>query len=319
MNQNISFLHLRSYCSHETDKGQSLGVSLDRLHNGLSPFQTLVLPLSPQLQMIPALNRGRRFTKTASGLRREFGIDNNRRHSPSSQLRLGFLSSDFGEHPVGHAIFHWFKTLQNQSQLFCYASDANERSHAGTELRSQIASFCHRFVDVTDLSDEQLALLIARDRVDVLINLVGHTAGARDIVFALRPSSVQALHYGYPGSTGMNEIDYVVGDRFASPPRYAHTDFTEKLVILPHSYFISAHIHRYGYSVSSVYHPSADSFKQKRKEIGLPPDAFVLSNFNQLYKLDPNTMRTWGSMMTMNPRAHIWQTLISVRKMSSLW
>ena len=96
------------------------------------------------------------------------------------------------------------------------------------------------FIDVTALSDAEMAVLINDMQVHVLINLVGHTAGARHLVTQWRPSPVQAMHYGYPASTALPNMDYMQLDVAAAPPQHRQ-DFSERFAYFPHSHFIAAH------------------------------------------------------------------------------
>lgn len=93
---------------------------------------------------------------------------------------------------------------------------------------------------VSHLDSASIARLIASDGIQVLVNLNGYTKGARNEIFALRPAPVQLLYMGFPGSMGADFIDYLVTDRVTSPPELAHL-YYEKLLWMPHSYFVNDH------------------------------------------------------------------------------
>ena len=129
-------------------------------------------------------------------------------------------------------------------QVSCFASDSAEKGHAGSELRRQIARECTSFVDVTLLSDPEAARVINEAQLHVLLNMVGHTAGARHVLTQWKPAPVQSMHYGYPATTALPAMGYMQVDRVAVPPSLRR-DFTERLAYFPHCHFVAVHSERY--------------------------------------------------------------------------
>ena len=80
--------------------------------------------------------------------------------------------------------------------------------------------------------------MISDQRVHVLINLVGHTAGARHVITQYQPAPVQAMHYGYPGTTGLPGMQWMQLDAAAAPPT-ARADYTEAFAYFPFSHFVA--------------------------------------------------------------------------------
>ena len=114
----------------------------ERMHGGLAPFMTLVWPLPVETQLSVTVNRARKDVSLAASsplmppLRwASWALQ------ATPRLRIGFISSDFGDHPVGHALLPWLQALRRRTQLLtvCFGSDASEKRHAGTPLRRQIA------------------------------------------------------------------------------------------------------------------------------------------------------------------------------------
>lgn len=340
----------------------------ERLHGGLAPFNTLVWPVSDSTRLRVALNRAQKDIDLASALPLsskvrwldstsipvDVAIDpeqvSNSKFEATSrgalqsrtqvsieQLRLGFISSDFGDHPVGWAFLPWLLELRERKRLrlICFAMDIPEKRHAGTELRRQIASVAHEFYDVTLVSDAEAARMINDVGVHVLINLVGHTAGARHTITQYSPAPIQTSFYGYAGTTALPRMQYLQVDSTAVPPRY-HSDYTERMAYFPHSHFIAVHARRFAHtpSASRHAHPWAASSADRRAEsqngrltfsrrdLGLQLSerrlhGVALCNFNQLYKLDPESWHAWGNALRRLPDASLWLSRVTVRKDSS--
>jgi predicted O-linked N-acetylglucosamine transferase (SPINDLY family) len=112
--------------------------------------------------------------------------------------------------------------------LHAYYNHATE-DRVTPRLRRHVKHW-HR---IAELTDEALAKKIMEDGIDILVDLSGHTAGNRLLTFARKPAPVQASWIGYPGTTGLEAMDYYLADRHFLPPGEFDGQFTEKLVYLP--------------------------------------------------------------------------------------
>jgi predicted O-linked N-acetylglucosamine transferase (SPINDLY family) len=150
---------------------------------------------------------------------------------PLRRLRLGFVSPDFGRHPVGYFLIRTLENLDpDQCETVCYC---DRRMKDGLALRLQAAAMVWR--DVQGLSDKGLAETIRADRIDILFDLAGHTALNRLLAFARKPAPVQITWLGYVGTTGLAAMDDLIADRFHVPPR-AEVHFREKVLRMPDGY-----------------------------------------------------------------------------------
>ncbi len=151
--------------------------------------------------------------------------------NPKRPLRIGLVSGDFRDHPVGYFLENVLRALVDNAepklQIFGYY---NHFTNDGTTAR--IRSCCDIWRDVYSLNDEQLASQIHQDAIDILIDISGHTAHNRLPAFAWKPAPVQATWLGYFASTGVTEIDYLVADPWSVPPN-ADAHFTEQIWRLP--------------------------------------------------------------------------------------
>ena len=147
-------------------------------------------------------------------------------YKTSSQkiLKVGFVSGDFRSHSVIFFLLDTFKHLRKKEiQLFAYSNNLNEDSF--TKL---IKQYFDNWELVFHKTDKDLINLIRKDNLDILFDLSGHTANNRLAVFKNRCAPVQATWCGWLASTGVKEIDYIIGDKYATPLS-DRNKFTEKI------------------------------------------------------------------------------------------
>ena len=149
---------------------------------------------------------------------------------PERPLRLGFLSADFGRHPVGTFLV---RALESLDRSACELVGFCDRPVAD-ELTGRIAAACGTWRPTWTLGDEALAEQIRADRIDILFDLAGHT-GQRLMVFARKPAPLQVSWIGYVGTTGLAAMDYLIADRYHVPPG-SERHYREHIIRLPDGY-----------------------------------------------------------------------------------
>jgi len=170
------------------------------------------------------LEFGRRFAPTA------VRSDHANAPDPQRRLRVGYVSGDFRTHAVAQFIEPVLEQHDRKSvEIFCYYT--LNRGDAVTERFRRHAD-CWR--EVHALSDDALADQIRADAIDVLVDLSGHTAFNRLLVFARKPAPVQATWLGYLNTTGLPAIDWRITDRHAAPAGLLEAYHSERLMRLPH-------------------------------------------------------------------------------------
>ena len=147
-------------------------------------------------------------------------------------LRVGFVSGDFKAHPVGFFLEGVLKQLRKSSSIELYAYPTTTISD---DVTNRIKTLFHSWAPISGKNDKDAARLIHNDGVQILIDLSGHTAKNRLSLFGWRPAPIQITWLGYFASTGLKEMDYILGDPFVTPETEAH-HFTEKIWQLPESY-----------------------------------------------------------------------------------
>lgn len=148
------------------------------------------------------------------------------------RIRVGYVSPDFRAHVVARFLEPILANHDRKAfEVFCYHThpDVDEATEAFSKL-------AEHWLHCDELSDEELAERIRADRIDILVDLAGHTAGNRLMMFAMKPAPVQMTYLGYPHTSGVPAVDFHVTDAFADPPSYDAYN-VERQLRLPGSYF----------------------------------------------------------------------------------
>uniref|UniRef100_A0A8C8CPZ6 UDP-N-acetylglucosamine--peptide N-acetylglucosaminyltransferase 110 kDa subunit n=1 Tax=Oncorhynchus tshawytscha TaxID=74940 RepID=A0A8C8CPZ6_ONCTS len=156
----------------------------------------------------------------------------------AGRLRVGYVSSDFGNHPTSHLMQSIPGMHSSEKfEVFCYALSPDDN----TNFRVKVVAEANHFTDLSQLPcNGKAADRIHQDGLHILVNMNGYTKGARNELFALRPAPIQCMWLGYPGTSGAPFMDYIVSDKETSPFEVAE-QYSEKLAYMPHTFFIGDH------------------------------------------------------------------------------
>jgi protein O-GlcNAc transferase len=206
------------------------------------------------------------------------------------RIRVGYFSADFRNHPVGRLAVGLFETHDKshfESIALSFGPDDS------SDLRRRIKSAFEDFVDVRNLSDEDLAALIRRREIDILVDLMGLTLASRFGVLARRAAPIQVNFLGYPGTMGADWMDYIVADPTIIPREHFRF-YSERVVWLPHSY-----------QANDDKSPIAERVPT-RTECGLPESAFVFCCFNNTHKINPQIFDVWMRLLAAKANSVLW-------------
>ncbi|KAF3398753.1 putative UDP-N-acetylglucosamine--peptide N-acetylglucosaminyltransferase SEC [Talaromyces pinophilus] len=249
---------------------------------------------------------------------------------PQPYIKVGYVSSDFNNHPLAHLMQSVFGFHNpNRVKAYCYATTASDNS----THRQQIERESPQFHDASGWPVDRLVEQIVRDGIHILVNLNGYTRGARNEVFAARPAPIQMSFMGFAGTLGAEWCDYILADEMSIPrdtlspgrrdyrieDRIFEEDHAEEMenwmygerIVYTRATFFCCD-HRQSAPDSDAPHISWDREQERRwkmrKELfpALPDDAIILGNFNQLYKIEPTTFRTWLRILSDIPKAVLW-------------
>lgn len=203
------------------------------------------------------------------------------------RLRVGLVSGDLWTHPVGIFLEGVLSQLSAETiELVAYSM--NQRDDKLTE---RIKKCFVAWTPIVDMSDEQAASVIHADRVDVLIDLAGHSGRNRLPLFAWKPAPLQVSWLGYLASTGVPGMDYVLADRVAAP-EVVHQQFTEKVWCLPETF--------------NCFTPPPANHEFAVAPLPALRNAHVtFCSFQRINKLGDRTLALWGRILQALPRARL--------------
>lgn len=206
--------------------------------------------------------------------------------SPERRLRIGYVSPDFKSHPLSLFAIPLLENHDHgQFEIFCYSSvDQPSSETARTRACADV------WREVAELDDAALADLIRRDRIDILLDLTMHMVGRRLLAFARRPAPIQITWLAYPGTTGLEAMNYRLSDPFLDPPDQGNEAYTEETLRLPDSFW--------------CYDPLTDG-----PELGpLPALANGYVTFgcmNHFRKINDGVLRLWARVLGAVPRSRL--------------
>lgn len=216
--------------------------------------------------------------------------DNHRRAGQARRLngplRVGYVSPDFRRHPIGYFMRPVVAHHDRQRvEVFCYSGAAR-----GDAVTAFFKSRADGWRDVAALGDEELAELIRRDRIDVLVDLTLHMAHNRLMVFARKPAPVQVTYLGYPHTTGLAAMDYKLSDPHIDPPGTTEQFHSEKIVRLPETFFCAE---------AEESAPAVGALPAER-------NGFVtFGSMNTLMKISPRAIEAWSRIMNEVNNSHL--------------
>jgi len=145
----------------------------------------------------------------------------------SKKIKLGFVSADFREHPVGYYLLDFLPELKKFGfELYAYFNFSSEDDYT-----KKIKKNFNNWKNITFLDDKDVVALIKEAEINVLIDMSGHSGDNRLPIFTYKPAPVQISWAAYLASTGVKEIDYIIGDVY-SIPESDFQNYTEKVLQL---------------------------------------------------------------------------------------
>ncbi|KPA16673.1 O-linked N-acetylglucosamine transferase, SPINDLY family [Candidatus Magnetomorum sp. HK-1] len=205
---------------------------------------------------------------------------------PNRILRVGYVSPDFYRHSVTY-FFEPILTNHNKQEVYtvCYSDSSNTDN-----FTKRLMASANQWHDCRQMNDDDLANLIQKDQIDILVDLSGHTAKNRLLVFARKPAPIQVTYLGYVNTSGLSRMDYRIVDKWTDPIEKVHPH-TETLVRLPNTFL--------------CYSPPEDS-PPVVKEPMIINNYVTFGSFNAIKKINDATVDLWAQIINAVPSSRLY-------------
>jgi predicted O-linked N-acetylglucosamine transferase (SPINDLY family) len=202
----------------------------------------------------------------------------------NNNLIIGFVSGDFREHAVSYQITGLIRELKkfHDLKLFAYYNN-NYEDNKTKELKS----YFHKFENIFEVNDDELIKKIVEDKVNILIDLSGYSSLNRLSVFTAKPAPIQITAFGFLKTTGLKEIDYIIGDQNIL---ISDNDFTEKVLKIKEIWSTL--------DINNIFSQIQELPQKKNKYI-------TFGAFNNFNKLNKNTLILWSEILKNVPGSKI--------------
>jgi protein O-GlcNAc transferase len=212
-----------------------------------------------------------------------------RAQAHAGPLRIAYLSADFQQHATAQLMVQMLEAHdRSRVEVTLVSAGADD----GSAMRTRLKAACHRFEDLHGTSHDAMARRIRELGIDILVDVKGATDGTLLPVLAARPAPLQLNWLAFPGTSGAEFIDYVIGDAIVTPLTH-EARYTEKIAQLP-----------------GCYQPNdarrARPAPAHRADAGLPDGATVLCAFHQSYKISAPVFDRWCELLHRLPDAVLW-------------
>lgn len=268
-------------------------------HRGSIPWA--FLSYTDSLRVLKEVNQSESKAKTRQAERQAKDMIPFANRSARPKIRVAYCSPDFKNHPVGYLFIGLLEAHDREAFELIGVSLGPPVT---SDLRKRFQDTFDRFIDANDLSDVEVANLLRREAVDILVDLAGWTTHGRMGIFAQRGAPVQVNFLGYAATSGLPAMDYIIGDGVVIP-QGSESFYTEKVVRLP-CYFPR----------DEKKIPSERKFRREKE--GLPYRGFVFCCFNNSYKFNAEVFDSWARILLAVPQSSLWLSVQSPAVMQNL-
>ena len=212
------------------------------------------------------------------------------------KLKIGFVSGDFKQHPVGYFLLDTLKHLKNKNLELIAYSNFKKKDSLSVELKSHFTNWR----EITNQNNEKVINQIRKDGIHILFDLSGHSAKSRLPIFINKPAPIQVTWGGFFSSTGIPEIDYIIGDPYVTPSKDSKY-FTEKIFSLENIYYCF----------------SVPEFEIKITELPAIKNGYITFGcFNNLSKINNKVISLWSRILMTIPKSKIF---LKTKELNSLY
>lgn len=190
------------------------------------------------------------------------------------KIRIGYVSPDFRKHSVAYFLEPLLKHHdKNEFEIFCYSNVKDN-----DDVTEHLKNYTDQWLDIYKLNDQQVTKQVIKDKIDILVDLAGHSKENRLNVFIEKPAPIQITYLGYPSTTGLPSMGYRLVDENTDPSN-SENFATEKLLRIPDCFLC--------YSNNTECEPESTKHH----------DSIVFGSFNNLPKINAQVIATWAEIM----------------------
>lgn len=250
-----------------------------------TPFYALGLTDSIALQRNAAEGFVSDFSAKESGNIKPFStLDKNQK------IKIAYLSADFHTHAVAILTAGLF---ENHDRSIFEVIGLSAGPTRDDEMQLRLKNSFDQFIDVSKLSDPEIASVARELNIEIVIDLGGLTQNSRSGALKNRLAPIQIAYLGYPGTSGADYIDYLIGDHFLIPEKYRGL-YSEKIIYLPYCFQVND-----DQRFTPINIPN-------REKYNLPEVGFIFCCFNNSFKITPNIFESWMKILGQVPGSFLW-------------
>ncbi len=236
----------------------------------VTPWQLLSLDDNPKDQLLRSKKYGS-----------QFGFKDFKQFYQNSKIKIAYFTPDFYEHAGMMNMEGIFKHHNKEKFEICgfdYGYSNNDTTH------HRIKKYFDKFFYINDLNDKQISELVKKNQIDIVIHRNGYSQNSRNSLFAKKIAPIQISFLGFPGTMGVNFVDYIIADKTVIPAKNIKY-FSEKIIYLPNTYY-------------PTYNERKISKKEYyRKDIDIDDNSFVFGSFNNSYKISATEFNLWMDIL----------------------
>jgi predicted O-linked N-acetylglucosamine transferase (SPINDLY family) len=208
----------------------------------------------------------------------------------NQKIRIAYISADFRSHPVGFLTVGLFES-HDRSKFEIYGISL--KSYKNDEFSERLAHGFDKFFKVEKLSDVEIAKFCREKKINIAVDLNGHTQDSRVGLFRGRLAPIQVNLIGHPNTMGAEFIDYIIADEVVIPKKDFHL-YSERVVYLPDSF------------QPNDSKQAAPEKTLSRNAVGLPESGFIFCCFNSVHKINPNVFSVWMKILSSTTNSYLW-------------
>lgn len=250
----------------------------------ISPFVCLSIFDSPQLHKLTA----ELYVKDNLNFINKLELISKR--PKRKKIKVGYFSMNFAKHPVSYLIAEIIELHnRNNFEIYAFSFGDNEKD----DMRKRLELAFDNFIEVKELSDTDIIKLSRKLEIDIAVDLGGFTKGSRPQIFAERAAPIQVSYIGYLGTWSNKCMDYIIADKIVIT-KENQKYFSEKIIYLPNQFQANSSL-RITKKINASKHTYC-----------LPEKFFIYCCFNNNWKINPSTAKSWSKILKKNLNSILW-------------